>query len=84
MLVLVLLIDVNNKYKGGVFLEEQILNFLKKQHKNRIEIKELILALRMTKVEKLKFLGSIKHFERLEKTYIRLNQRVYCCLQIIP
>ncbi len=84
MLVLVLLIDVNNKYKGGGSLEEQILDFLKKQHKQRIKINELISALRMTRVEKLQFLGSIKHFERLEKTYIKLNQRVYCCLQIIP
>lgn len=70
--------------RGGDSLEEQILDFLNKQHKKRIEIHELISALRMSKVEKLKFLGSMKHFERLEKTYIKLNQRVYCCLQIIP
>ncbi|WP_256925862.1 hypothetical protein [Enterococcus faecium] len=65
-------------------MEEQILDFLKKQHKKRIEINELISAFRMTRVEKLQLLGSMKHFERLEKTYIKLNQRVYCCLQIIP
>lgn len=65
-------------------MEEQILDFLRKQHKQRIKINELISALRMTRVEKLQFLGSIKHFERLEKTYIKLNQRVYSCLQIIP
>ncbi|EMF0478854.1 hypothetical protein AB3I13_04515 [Enterococcus sp. C62] len=65
-------------------MEEQVLDYLKKQYKKRIKINELISALGMTRVEKLQFLGSIKHFERLEKTYIKLNQRVYCCLQIIP
>ncbi|MFI3629833.1 hypothetical protein VBH82_00270 [Enterococcus hirae] len=65
-------------------MEEQVLDYLKKQHKKRIKINELISALGMTRVEKLQFLGSIKYFERLEKTYIKLNQRVYCCLQIIP
>lgn len=64
-------------------MEEKILSWLKRRKIKKIAISTLITEMKMNQLEKMEFLGSLKHFKNLEQTYLQKDKQVYSYLQVV-
>lgn len=70
-------------YDREDILEEKILTWLKRKKTNKIALSTLISEMKMSPLEKMELLGSLKHFKRLERTYWKKDKEVHCCLRVV-
>lgn len=64
-------------------MEQAIVNWLKQHYKHKIPISQVMRELHFTRAEQLEFLGSIKLFTRLRRTYSKQGQRICSCLELV-
>ncbi len=64
-------------------MEEKILTWLKQKRINKIALSTLISEMKMSPLEKMELLGSLKYFQHLERTYWKKDKEVHCCLRVV-
>ncbi|HAR1890595.1 MULTISPECIES: hypothetical protein [Enterococcus] len=74
--------EIENRKKVSKEMEEKLLKTMKQKHLKRLSVMQYISDIQITGKEKACLLGSMKNFEQLRRTYVKISSNCQLLLEV--
>lgn len=64
-------------------IEQKVLDWLNSRNMQMIPLSQLVKEMKLSHTEEMEFLGSLKYFKHLQRTYKIIDGKTVCYLRVV-